>query len=117
MRKGFLHKLILTAKRRGDQAHATKIAMIIQCKKVRKDWRRINWSTRKPRGALRIAVKVPQENSTSDNQHFKYKTKDGIFYAVSKTLVECFQSALVAQCHQGTFFEDIGHLANGPVAQ
>jgi hypothetical protein len=62
-------------------------------------------------------VKVPQENSTSDNQHTKYKTKDGIFYAVSKTLVECFQSALVAQCHRGTFFEDIGHLANGPVAQ
>jgi hypothetical protein len=107
MCKEFLHKLILTAKRRGDQACATKIAMIIQRKKVREDWRRINCSTRKPRGALTIAVKVPQEDSTSDNQHTKYKTKDGIFYAASKTLVECFQSALVAQCHQGTFFEDM----------
>ncbi len=61
--------------------------------------------------------KVPQEERTSDNQHTEYKIKDGIFLAVSKTLVERFQSALVAQCHQGTFFEDIGHLADGPVAQ
>ena len=28
-----------------------------------------------------------------------------------------FQSGLVASCHQGTFFEDVGHLADGPVAQ
>jgi hypothetical protein len=36
---------------------------------------------------------------------------------VSATLVERFQSALVAQCHRGTFFEDMGHLADGPAAQ
>jgi hypothetical protein len=66
---------------------------------------------------LTIAVKVPQEDSTSNHQHTEYKTKDGIFFAVSKTLVERFQSALVAQCHQGTFFENIGHLVDGPVAQ
>jgi hypothetical protein len=62
-----------------------------------------------------IAVKVPHKDSAGNNQHTKYKTKDGIFLEVSKTLVEQFQSALVAQCHCGTFFEDIGHLADGPV--
>ncbi len=31
--------------------------------------------------------------------------------------MERFQLALIAQCHQGTFFEDVGHLANGPVVQ
>jgi hypothetical protein len=36
---------------------------------------------------------------------------------VSKTLVERFQSALVADCHRGTFFEDVGHLADDPAAQ
>jgi hypothetical protein len=36
---------------------------------------------------------------------------------VSKTLGEQFQSALVAQCHRGMFFKEIGHLADGPVAQ
>ncbi len=36
---------------------------------------------------------------------------------MSTTLVERFQSALIALCHRGKFFEDVGHLANGPVAQ
>ncbi len=40
-----------------------------------------------------------------------------MFEAVTPTLLEWFQLALVAQCHQGTFFEDVGHLADGPVAQ
>ncbi len=40
-----------------------------------------------------------------------------MFLEVSKTLTKRFQSALVAQCHQGTFYKDIGHLADGPVAQ
>ena len=31
--------------------------------------------------------------------------------------MERFQSALVRPCHQGTFFEDVGHLADGPIAQ
>ncbi len=36
---------------------------------------------------------------------------------MSMTLVERFQLALVAQCHHGTFFKDMGHLADGPAAQ
>ncbi len=39
------------------------------------------------------------------------------FHAVSTTLVEQFQSALVAQCHCGCFFDDMEYLADGPVAQ
>ena len=31
--------------------------------------------------------------------------------------MEQFQSGLVAGRHRGTFFEDVGHLADGPVAQ
>ncbi len=66
---------------------------------------------------MTIAVKVPHEDSAGEDQYTEYKTKDGIFLVLSKTLVEQFQSALVAQCHQGTFFEEIGHLADGPVSQ
>jgi hypothetical protein len=40
-----------------------------------------------------------------------------VFDAVSATLVEQFQSGLAAGCHQGTFFKDVGHLTDGPVAQ
>jgi hypothetical protein len=64
-----------------------------------------------------IVVKVPHKDSAGDDQYTKYKTKDSIFLAVGKILVEQFQSALVAQCHCGTLFEDIGHLADRPVTQ
>ena len=40
-----------------------------------------------------------------------------MFKAVSSIILEWFQSALVAQCHRGKFFGDIGHLADGPAAQ
>ncbi len=67
----------------------------------------------KPWGNLINRVKVP----TADGGHTKYKTKDGLFEAVSPILLERFQSALVAPCHWGTFFEDVGHLVKGPVSQ
>jgi hypothetical protein len=58
-------------------------------------------------------VKVP----TPEGGFQEFKTQDGVFQAVSATLVERFQSALIAPCHRGKFFEDVGHLADGPVAQ
>ena len=60
-----------------------------------------------------MAVKTPTASGGVD----KFKTKEGIFHAVSATLAEWFQAALIAPCHQGTFFEDVGHLGDGPVAQ
>jgi hypothetical protein len=60
-----------------------------------------------------VVVKVP----TADGGHIKCKTKDGVFEAVSPIIQEWFQLALVAQCHQGTFFEDVSHLANGSAEQ
>jgi hypothetical protein len=54
---------------------------------------------------------------TANDGHTEYKTKEGLFEAVSPILLERFQSALVAPCHQGTFFEDVGHLVDGPVLQ
>jgi hypothetical protein len=58
-------------------------------------------------------VKVP----TPEGGFQEFKTQDGVFQAVSATLAERFQSALIAPCHCGKFFEDAGHLADGPVAQ
>jgi hypothetical protein len=109
----FLKGLVTKAKRRGDRLCASKVTGIIHKEATKKKWRRINWSTRKARGGLTLAVKVP----TQDGRHNKYNTKDSVFGAVSPIILERFQSALVAQCHRGTLFEDIGHLANGPVAQ
>jgi hypothetical protein len=60
-----------------------------------------------------VAVKVP----IVDEGYNKFKMHERVFQAVSKTLVERFQSALVADCHRGTFFEDVGHLTDSPAAQ
>jgi hypothetical protein len=60
-----------------------------------------------------VRVKV----SIANGGHTKYKTKEGLFEVVSHILLERFQSALVAPCHQRTFFEDVGHLVDSPVLQ
>jgi hypothetical protein len=73
----------------------------------------VNKSTQKPHGSLAVAIKVP----TAAGGVEEFKTKEGVYQAVSATLIKRFQSALMAQCHRGAFFEDIGHLADGPVAQ
>jgi hypothetical protein len=54
---------------------------------------------------------------TANSGHTEYKMKEGLFEAVSPILLERFQSALVAPCHKGTFFEDVRHLVDGPVLQ
>ncbi len=75
----------------------------------------MNRSTRKAQGGLTVAVKVP--TADVEEGFHEYKTQEEVFQAVSATLVERFHSALIAPCHRGKFFEDVGHLANGPVAR
>ncbi len=60
-----------------------------------------------------MVVKV----STANGGCKEFKTQDRFFQAVSTTLADRFQSALVAHCHHGTLFEDVGHLTDGPAAQ
>ncbi len=109
----FLKQLVTTAKKQGDTLWASCVTGIIQKEAIHKRWHWIDQSTRQARGSLTVQVKIP----TTDGGVDEFKTKEGVFNAVSATLVERFQSGLVANCHQGTFFEDVGHLADGPVAQ
>jgi hypothetical protein len=109
-----LQELASRSSLQGDMHRAAKITAIIHKEAVRKQWNRINGSTRKARCSLTLLrVKVPLEGGG----HEEYKTKEGLFAAVSPVLVERFQSALIAPCHHGSFFEDVGHLADGPVSQ
>jgi hypothetical protein len=75
----------------------------------------VNRSTQKAQGGLTVAVKVP--TIELEEGFHEYKTQEGVFQAVSATLVERFQLALIAPCHRGKLFKDVGHLADGPVAQ
>ncbi len=97
----------------GNAHRVSKITGIIQKEAMRKRWNRINKSTRKAQGSLTLQDKVP----TADGGHNEFKTKDSLFSAVSPILVDRFQSALIAPCHRGTFFEEVGHLADSPVSQ
>jgi hypothetical protein len=113
LRRKFLTSLIATAKYRGDMPKAAKITGILHKEASRKWWRRVNKTTLKAQGGLTIAVKVPM----ADGGVAEFKTKEGVYQAVGTVILERFRSALVAQCHRGKFFEDIRHLADGPIAQ
>jgi hypothetical protein len=97
----------------GDSQRVSKITGIIQKEAMRKRWNCINRSTCKARGSLTLRVKVPAAYGGYD----EFKTKESLFSAVSPILIERFQTALIAPCHRGTFFEEVGHLADGPVSQ
>ncbi len=103
LRLKFLKSLVTKAKTRGDITRASKVTGIIQKKASRERWRQINRSTCKAHGSMTVAVKVPMANGG----HNKYNTKAGMSEAVTPILLERFQMALVAQCHQGTSFEDV----------
>jgi hypothetical protein len=103
----FLQGLCTEAKLKGEGSRAAKIGGILQKEASRKRWRQVDRSTWKTRGGLTVAGEVP----TPEGGFQEFKTQDGVFQAVSATLVEMFQSALIALCHRGKFFEDVGHLA------
>ncbi len=94
-RHEFLKSLVSTAKHKGDKARAAMILGILHKEASRKRWRRVNFSTCVARGGLIVVVKTPTASGGVD----EFKTKKGIFHAVSATLVERFQSALIAPCH------------------
>jgi hypothetical protein len=108
-----LKQLVTPAKLAGDANQAAMITGILHREDSRKRWSRVNKSMQKPRGGLMVAMKVP----TAAGGVNKFKTKEGVYPVVSAALIERFQSALMAQCQRGAFFEHIEHLADGPVAQ
>ncbi len=86
LRQKFLKSLIATAKHRGDMPKAAKITGILHKEASRKRWRRVNKTTCKARGGLTIAVKVP----TADRGVLEFKTKEGVYQAVSTVISERF---------------------------
>jgi hypothetical protein len=70
LRRKFLKSLIATAKHRGDMPKAAKITGIQNKEASRKWWRRVNKTTRKARGGLTIAVKVPTVGGPAQKNSF-----------------------------------------------
>jgi hypothetical protein len=109
----FLKRRVASAKAADNPCRAAKITGILHKEASRKRWLRVNRLAQKSCGGLTVAVKVP----TLDGGLEEFKTKEGVFQVVSPILQELFQAALVAKCFRSTFFDDIGHLADGPVAR
>ncbi len=91
----FFQGLVAFAKRRGNLIRASKIMGILNKESLQKQWRRINKSNWKARGSSIVKVKV----FTADSGVTKFKTKGGVFQAISEVIGERFQSALVTLCH------------------
>jgi hypothetical protein len=109
----FLKRLVSSAKIAGNSTCASKITGILHKEANKKQWLRMNRTTKKARGGLMIAIKVPMSNGGVD----EFKMKDGVLQAMNLVLVEQFQSALAAKCYCGSFFDNIRHLADCPTVQ
>ncbi len=86
---------MMNATLKGDLIRTAKVTGVIQKEASRKRLRVINASTRRVRRGSMVSMKVP----TADGGHNEFRTKDGVFNAVSPIILERFQSALVARCH------------------
>jgi len=74
-------------------------------------WRRINYSTKNPRGRSVLSVKVPILGGDED-EYEEFHTEGEIFEQVIKNLAERFRLVFTAKCHEGKLFDDIGFLGD-----
>ena len=81
-----------------------------------KRWRRVNYSTWKPRGQSDMSAKVP--NDTTDTEDFdEFHTKKEVFEQVSKHLSERFRLAFSTPYHSGQLFDNIGFVGDTDCAR
>ena len=107
MRREHLNSCIKEAEAAGDDKRKEAITAIIRKEVKRKRWKRVNRSTKKPRGGQVLSVKVQAGDATE-----KYDTEDGIFGAVSSHLAERFCLAFSAPCMKGKLFDEIGFIGD-----
>ena len=81
---------------------------------VRKRWRRISRSTKKPHGRSVLSVKVP---NLKGKGYDEFHTEREVFDQVSKNLSSRFRLAFSAPAYKGTLFDDIGFLGDTAAAQ
>ncbi len=104
--------LIKDAKKHDDTIHAKAILEILKRVEQKKQWRRIFFSIRPPRGGNPTAIQVPTPNGT-----MKYDTEETVFHNAMEHLSLQFRLTYSTPCYLSQILEDIGHLGNTQCAQ
>ena len=97
---------------KGDVARSAVILEILTREQQRKKWRRINHTTRPPRGGAPITLRV-QAGKTVNT----YTTEHEMFDHTSEHLSQCFRLAHSAPCYRGQLFDDLGFTGDTECAQ
>ena len=87
----------------GNDKGVDILLRILHRETCRKRLRRANHLTCNDYGGCTLSVKVPIEDGYDE-----FKTEDGVFYSVSKHLVEIFCSTLATPCCGEQLFDSIG---------
>jgi hypothetical protein len=112
LRRTHLIDLKKAAEEKGDTARAAVILEILTRKQERKKWRRINHTTRPPRGGAPITLRV-QAGTTINT----YSTEHEMFEHTSDYLSQRFRLAHSAPCYQGQLFDDLGFMGDTECAK
>ncbi len=102
LRQNHLLDLQKAAEEKGDSARAAVILEILTREQERKKWRRINHTTRPPRGGAPITLRV-QAGTTVNT----YSTEHEMFEHTSDHLSQRFRLAHSAPCYRGKLFDDL----------
>ena len=112
MRRKHLKECLQKARDSEDDDKAAAILRILHREAIRARWKRVNYSSRKPKGRAVMSVKVKQDDGETE----EISTEDGIFLTVSKTMSERFRLAFSAPAYRGKLFDDIGFLGDTEAA-
>jgi hypothetical protein len=107
-----LQDLIEDAKEKSDTVQAQAILEILRRKAQKKKWRKINYSTRPPRGATPTCIQDETTTGTTT-----YRTKDKIFDHSAHHLLLRFHHAFSAPIYTSSLLQKLGPLGDTDCAQ
>ncbi len=107
LRREHLLGLIENAEEKSDTARVQAILEILRREAQKKKWRKINYSTRPPRGAAPTCIQVETPSGTTT-----YRTEDEIFEHSSHHLSLRFRHAYSAPVYGSTLIQEVGPLGD-----
>ena len=112
LRREHLLSLIEDAEEKSDTVRAKAILEILRREAQKKKWRKINYSTRPPRGAAPTCIQVETPSGTST-----YRTEEEIFEHSAHHLSLRFRHAYSAPIYSSSLLQEVGPLGDTDRAQ
>ena len=112
LRREHLLGLIEDAEEKSDTVRAQAILEILRREAQKKTWRKINYSTRPPRGAAPTCIQVETPSGTST-----YRTEEEMFEHSAHHLSLRFRHAFSAPIYSSSLLQEVGPLGDTDRAQ